>query len=794
MHGPMQNKEVRLMKRSYVMRYKAPAHIWNDALPLGNGRLGAMVYGRTDIEKIPLNDDSLWYGKFCDRSNPALKEKLPEIRKLVLDGRIPEAEEMIMKYMVGTPAYQRRYTPLGELDIALNQKLPFTMGGRKETPPPEDYDLALDLETGVLTLNHVQNGVSFQREMFISEPAQVLCLRFTTKTPGAINLNVKLNRTTMADEEVEDDRRPGLKAQGGGWLAPSANIMRALDENTFYMEGFDAETKFAAAFRMGCDGELVNPVSELYAQNSSCVTLYLASSTSNRADDPKGEVLSRLDAAWKKGYDALKAEHIADFSALMNRCEMDLGEIPEIPVEDMIQQVKDGKEDQALAALYFTYGRYLIVSASRRGSACMNLQGIWNKEFLPMWDCKYTANINVQMNYWLTETGNLSDLHEPFMELLEKCHEKGKETAKVMYGMRGMVLHHNTDFYGDCAPQDTYMASTSWVMGGPWMAMHAWEHYLFTGDEAILRRMQPIFKDIALFFEDFLMEADGQLVTCPSLSPENRYILPDGYDTPICYAPAMDNQILREFFTACIRMDQILGVDADYIPVLQKMIDQLPRDQIGSKGQLLEWRREYPELTPGMGHVSHLYAAFPGSSINWRETPELMKAAETSLRIRRENQDRQDGWPLAWYICLYARMGRPEKTDECIRAMLSDSATRSLLNGSRIFQIDGNLGAAAGIAECLVQSHVGLHFLPALPESWKKGSLRGFTARGGLVIDLDWEDSRLTRAVLRATLDGQVEIIGEEKKVLCEGKTVPTGKTDAGFCFEGIAGKAYTLC
>ena len=785
------------MKRSYVLRYKEPAQMWGDALPLGNGRLGAMVYGRTGIEKIPLNDDSLWYGTFHDRNNPALKDKLPEIRNLVLNGKLPEAEEMIMRYMVGVPAFQRRYTPLGELDLALNEKLPFTMGGRKPSPTPDSYDMALDLETGVLTLRHEVEGVTYLREMFISEPAQVMCVRLTANKPGAIKLEMQLDRTTMNDvRPVNDDRRPGLQAQGGGgWPAPSADIERTIDDNTFYMEGHDAEVKFVAAFRAECDGELINPVSELIADKSSCVTIYLASSTSNRSDDPRKEVLDRLDAAEKKGYEALKKEHIADFSALMDRCELDLGEIPEIPTPDLISQVNEGAGDQALASLYFEFGRYLTVSGSRVGSACMNLQGIWNAQYQPMWDSKYTTNINVEMNYWLAETGNLADLHEPLMELLEKCHEKGKETARVMYGMRGMVLHHNTDFYGDCAPQDKYMSSTSWVTGGPWMAMHIWEHYLFTGDVALLKRMYPICKDIALFFEDFLMEYEGQLITCPSLSPENRYILPDGYDTPICYAPTMDNQILREFFAALIQMEKILKVDEDYIPVLQHMIDKLPKDQIGSKGQLLEWPKEYPELTPGMSHVSHLYAAFPGSSINWRETPELLKAVERSLELRRENQRRGGGggWPLALYINLYARMGKGDKTDECIRRMLS-RPTRSLLNGGRVFQIDGNLGAAAGIGACLVQSHVGLQLLPALPESWTKGSLKGFTARGGLEVDIDWEDSKITRAAIRAKLTHPIEVIGEEKKVTCDGQAVPTKKTDVGFTFDGVAGKEYILC
>lgn len=785
------------MKRSHVMRYQSPAEIWDDALPLGNGKLGAMVYGRTDIERIPLNDDSLWYGTYADRNNPALREKLPEIRRLMLAGRIPEAEELMMQYMVGVPSCQRRYTPLGELDIALNQRLPFIMGGRPASEPPEAYDMRLNLDEGLLSVAHTQNGVKYLREMFVSEPAQVMCVRVTTETPGAINLDAKLDRITMADSVVQDDRRPGLKAAGGGWNAPSADVIRSVDDQTFFMQGHDAQVKFTAAFRMESDGEIINPVSQLGARNASEVVIYLASSTSNRSQEPDKDVFARLDAAQKKGYEALKREHVADFSALMDRCDLWLGEEADLPTDLQLKRVREGGEDGALAALYFQYGRYLIASGSRRGSAPLNLQGIWNAEYIPMWDSKFTININLQMNYWLSETGNLSDLHEPFMDLLETMHERGKETARAMYGMRGMACHHNTDFYGDCAPQDKYMASTTWVVGGAWMAMHVWEHYLFTRDVSVLRRMYPIFKDLALFYEDFLMEVDGKLVTCPSVSPENRYILPDGYDTPVCIAPAMDNQILREFFSACIKTIEILKVDQEYAKTLEDMIAKLPGDQIGSKGQLLEWDKEYPELTPGMGHVSHLYAAYPGSSINWRETPELLTAVGKSLELRTLHQKAQGqgrgGWPLAWYINLYARMLDGKLTDDAIREMLTHSATRSFLNARKVFQIDGNLGAAAGIAECLLQSHVGLHFLPALPESWKNGSLRGFCARGGHEVDLAWEEGRLKEAVVKPRFDGPIEVVGDVLHITCADEAVSSRKTQHGFAFDARADCKYVL-
>ena len=781
------------MEHSFHLRYNNQANVWHDALPLGNGRLGAMAYGHTSLERIQLNDDSLWYGTFMDRNNASLKEKLPEIQRLVLSGDIYHAEELIMQYMAGTPGCMRHYTLLGELDIALNQHLPFAIGGLPNSTGAEDYSSDLDLMTGVLNINHTQAGIRYHREMFISHPAQVMSIRLVSETPGEINLDVIMNRIGISDAVAMDDRRPGRRVSGGGWPAPSADSIRTVDDQTILMRGHDAEVKFAAAVRIVCDGELLNPVSQLLARNCGEVILYLASSTSNRSEDPVREVLKLLDAAEAKGYEALREEHVKDFSVLMGRCVLDLGPSPVEPTDERIAAVRAGGNDPALAALYFQFGRYLIVSGGREGSSALNLQGIWNAEFMPMWDSKYTININLQMNYWPVESCNLSELHMPFMELLEKMQEKGRETARVMYGMRGMVCHHNTDYYGDCAPQDWYMAAMPWVTGGAWLGLHVWEHYLYTKNLDILRRMYPILRDMALFYEDFLIEVDGKLITCPSVSPENRYLLPDGYDTPICAGPAMDNQILREFFAACIEIQRLLDVDRELSETLAGIAARLPEDKIGSKGQLLEWDQEYPELTPGMGHISHLFACYPGSGINWRDTPELMQAVNRSLELRVDHGAGRGGWPLAWYINVNARLMDGEKTDRNIRKMLTDSATRSFLNNNLVFQIDGNLGATAGIAECLLQSHIALHFLPALPVSWKDGSVTGLRARGSQDIDLKWKDGKFAEAVVRPQFSGAIEVVGETLKVMCGDSLVPVEKTKIGFAFSAEGGRSYKL-
>ncbi|MDI9420484.1 MAG: glycoside hydrolase family 95 protein [Firmicutes bacterium] len=781
------------MGHDFSLRYSTPADAWRDAIPLGNGRLGAMVYGHTDIERIQLNDDSLWYGTFIDRNNSALKDKLPEIRRLILAGDISRAEELIMKYMAGTPAGMRHYTLLGVLNIAMNQHLPFVMGWLPKSESAEEYELNLDLMAGVLDVKHKAAGVSYQRRMFISHPAQVMCIRYTCDSPGAINMDMFLNRVGISDATVMDDRRPGRRVAAGGWPGTRVDSIRNIDERTMLMRGNDAGVQFACAVRVVCDGEIENPVSQLVVKNCSEVVLYLASSTSNRVPDPVADVLKRLDQAENRGYDELLEEHVQDFSALMNRCVLELEPASADYTDQRIEAVRSGGQDPGLAALYFQLGRYLIVSGGREGSSALNLQGIWNHQYMPMWDSKYTININLQMNYWPVEVTNLSELHMPLMDLLEKMQEKGRETARVMYGMRGMVCHHNTDFYGDCAPQDWYMAAMPWVTGSAWLGLHVWEHYLYTKDLSVLKRMYPVLRDMALFYQDFLIEVDGKLVTCPSVSPENRYVLPDGYDTPICVGPAMDNQILREFFGALIQIQELLGVDQDLARILAEMIEKLPEDKIGSQGQLLEWDQEYPELTPGMSHISHLFACHPGCSINWWDTPELMQAVKRSLEIRTAHGGAVGGWPLAWHINMNARLLDPVEVDKCINRMLARSAARNLLNARGVFQIDGNLGATAGIAECLLQSHIALHFLPALPVSWQNGSVKGLRARGARTVDLSWEAGVLQEAIVRPDFDGDIEVVGNPLKVSCDSMEVATTVTDIGFSFYGEAGKTYIL-
>lgn len=752
---------------------------WADAIPMGNGFLGAMVYGHTRRERIQLNDDSLWYGTYVDRVNPLAYEHLKEVQQLVLQRKFREAEDIMFSYMISSPSNMRHYTTLGELDLALNEQAPFPMGWYPESEG-ENYRSDLDMLNGVLNIEHEENGVTYAREMFVSYAENALCIRLKSSREKAIRLDVTLHRGPISDELIPDDRRPGKYVLNGEWTSSHYDSLYTLGGNTCVLNGNEAGTKFTFGVTVKTDGVLRDCHSRMVVEGASEVVLYLASSTTNRASESLKAVLQRLDNVREKDFDLLLAQHKKDFSSYMERCTLDIPSDPEI-------------------SRYFTYGRYLIVSSSREGSAAMNLQGIWCREFNPMWDSKYTININLQMNYWPVEVTNLSELHEPFFDLMRRMEKSGEETAREMYGARGMMCHHNTNFFGDCAPQDNYPAATFWQTGAAWMALHIYEHYLYTNDKAFLREYYDLMDKCALFFVDFLIEdREGYLVTCPTLSPENRYITEEGYDTPITAGPTMDNQIIRSLLKAVLESSEILGMENEHETEYRNIIAKLRPNQIDSTGRLMEWAREEKEYTPGMPHTSHLFGIFPGDEITCIKTPELFKAARKSLDFRILNGAEPGGWPGAWYILFFARFLDGAGVERMIRKVMENSLSKSLLNARRVFQIDGNLGVLAGIAEALLQSHEGLHFLPALPTCWKNGAVSGLKARGDVTVDIAWENGAVKEVALESGNTQELFIRGvmpETAEAETEGgiETIETVSVPNGFLLTAKAGRKVVL-
>jgi alpha-L-fucosidase 2 len=715
---------------------------WEDSTPMGNGFLGAMVYGHTDIEKIQLNDDSLWYGGRNDRVNPKAIEALPKVRELIQNRKFDDAEDLMYSSMIASPYNMRNYSNLGELDYSVNQKGGFPNGWFPETDGTE-YRSCLDLMHGVLTVtDRDEKGTPFTRQMFISNPDRALFLRVSTDDATPFRMDVKMDRCPYSDDIRPDDRRPGKYASAGIWQAARCDEMHTVDGKYLIMTGNEAGTKFAAGLTVITDGILEDRYSRFSVHDASYVVVCLTSSTINRSEDPVKAVQEELVRLGKSSFDEAKKAHMKDFASLMERCRLTVEEDPK-------------------CSLYWSFARYLLVSGSREGSSALNLQGIWNREFTPNWDSKYTININTEMNYWPCDVTNLGELNEPLFAMLRRMQKSGEKNARVMYGCRGMMCHHNTDFYGDCATQDNYPAATFWPMGAAWLSLHIMEHYRYTKDKEFLRKYYDILDESALFFIDFLTrDKEGYLVTSPSVSPENRFITEEGYDTPICAGPTMDNQIIRALMRDVLEAADILGVKNEHKEEYEKIMKEVRPNEIGRDGRLKEWAAEEKEYTPGMPHVSHLFGVFPGDEITKQKDPAIYEAAKKSLACRFANgAENYGGWPGAWYIALCARFRDGEKTDHFIHHVLEDFGA-NMLNSKGTFQIDANCGLLAGMAECLIQSHEGIDFLSALPQSWKNGHVEGLRARGGVTADLTWMNGALHKAVLTADADGDVRVLG----------------------------------
>ena len=802
----------------WLLWYDRPAQYWEAALPVGNGRIGAMVYGGVQRDHIQLNEETIWSGTPAPKTaDPTFREKIRRQQELLLAGKFREAENVKLTVaekralspgeppaVAGTSTARHAYQPLGDFFLH------FDHGTARE----ENYRRSLDLDTAVATTTYLVGGVTFSREVFSSHPANALVVRLTADRPGALACATTLDyRRDVKDDMYRYDAELGAKIDSV--TTPPRPIWTHLGGTRFAWRGrgHPDGVKFDARFEVRLDGGALAPTADGFrVTGANSATIIMTVGTDFRGADPGACAARDLDALASRTFEALRAAHVADHRSFYRRVDLDLGRTrsADLPTNRRIWSqmwgAQDNRVDQSkdrdpdLFALHFQYGRYLMIASSRPGTLPPALQGIWNDSLMPVWFGQHTSDINVEMNYWPVEAANLAECHTALLDLIESFVPAGRASARLSYGARGLVLHAMTNW----GPKST---EGTWPDFAAWLARHFWEHYQFSGDrEFLARHAYPFMKDCALFYLDTLVKdpRTGRFVTGPSYSPENRFLAPDdGKPASLDVGVTMSMAICRDVFRNCIKAANVLGTDAALCDELKTKLAALAPYGIGKDGRLLEWRADYPETEPGHRHDSHLYPLHPGDEITPRGTPALAAAARAALLRRLEFNGGWTGWSRAWAINLAARLGDGKLAHEQLRLQLERTTFTNLMDAhprlggtTQCFQIDGNFATTAAIAEMLLQSHTGeIELLPALPPAWKQGSVSGLRARGGYTVSVKWQGGALAAATVQAHAGGPCTVrartafrIGSERSHADGSDQILTFTTTAGQTYSVSAG------